>query len=269
MQKNAKWLASSVCAAAAMTFLLAGHSFAATNQYVVKSGDSLWKIAHAYQVSLPALDQANPGISAANLQVGQYLTLPTAGAPGQTYTIKSGDTLWKIAQAYGVSLTSLETANPGIDPANLQPGQMLQVPAASGAGTTASGGNGGATTASSGDLYWMTQVIAAEAAGQPMAAKLGVGAVIMNRLHDGYASTVQGVVFQQINGIYQFTVVANGWIYQAQPTASDAQAAREVLAGTDILPGAMVFYNPADTPSGSWVRQQPAVGSYGSFIFAS
>lgn len=267
MQKNVKWIASSFCAATVMTFLLAGHSFAATNQYVVKSGDSLWKIAHAYQISLPALEQANPGVNAANLQVGQYLMLPTAGASGQTYTIKSGDTLWKIAQAYGVPLTSLETANPGIYPTNLQPGQTLQVP--SGAGATASSGSGEATTASSGDLYWMTQVIAAEAAGQPMAAKLGVGAVIMNRLHDGYASTVQGVVFQQINGIYQFTVVANGWIYQAQPTASDAQAAREVLAGTDILPGAMVFYNPADTPSGSWVRQQPTVGSYGSFIFAS
>ena len=52
--------------------------------------------------------------------------------PGQEYTIQSGDTLFNIATAaYGASnanagVTAIETANPGINPNNLQVGQQIE-----------------------------------------------------------------------------------------------------------------------------------------------
>ncbi len=47
------------------------------------------------------------------------------------YTIKSGDTLGKIAAAYKISLSQLQAANPGIDPRRLRIGQQVAIPAPS------------------------------------------------------------------------------------------------------------------------------------------
>jgi len=46
----------------------------------------------------------------------------------ENYTIKSGDTLGKIAQKYHINLTSLLTANSGINPLNLQIRQLIKIP---------------------------------------------------------------------------------------------------------------------------------------------
>ncbi|RAK82800.1 chitinase [Aspergillus fijiensis CBS 313.89] len=46
-----------------------------------------------------------------------------------TYTIASGDTLWKIAQDHGVTLDALKAANPQLtNPDLIYPGQELQIP---------------------------------------------------------------------------------------------------------------------------------------------
>lgn len=46
----------------------------------------------------------------------------------QVHTIRSGDTLYRLATAYGTTVRAIETANPGIDPLNLRVGQMVAVP---------------------------------------------------------------------------------------------------------------------------------------------
>lgn len=53
--------------------------------------------------------------------------------PGKSgvYTIKSGDTLGKIAAAYKITLSQLQAANPGIDPRRLRIGQQVMIPAPS------------------------------------------------------------------------------------------------------------------------------------------
>lgn len=43
-------------------------------------------------------------------------------------SIARGDTLWAIAQRAGIPLEALMTANPGVTPGNLQPGERLIVP---------------------------------------------------------------------------------------------------------------------------------------------
>ena len=46
----------------------------------------------------------------------------------KTHVIRSGDTPYSIARAYGVKLASLLSANPGVDPKRLRPGQTLAIP---------------------------------------------------------------------------------------------------------------------------------------------
>jgi uncharacterized protein YkwD len=63
-------------------------------------------------------------------------------AGGYTYTVQPSDTLWDIAAAHGISVSSLIAANELADPGMLRPGQKLWVPApppkrAQGAATTA------------------------------------------------------------------------------------------------------------------------------------
>lgn len=45
-----------------------------------------------------------------------------------SHVVQSGDSLYRIASRYGTTLRALETANPGVDPFSLRPGQRLTVP---------------------------------------------------------------------------------------------------------------------------------------------
>ncbi len=242
-------------------------TFAATAPtYTVVASDTYWIIANKLHVSVAALEAANPNVPVNNLQVGEVLSLPIASVPS-TYVVQPGDTEWLIAHRLGIALGSLQAANSSINVSNLQVGQVLDLPS-SPSFTPISSSN--SVAISSTNLYWMTRVIAAEATGQPYAAKLAVGSVIMNRTHSpNYASSVQGVIFQTINGHAQFTCVANGWIYQVQPTSLDQQAAQQVLSGYDAVPNAFVFYNASQTPANSWVYTQPVIATYGNLTFAS
>ncbi|MBV9820108.1 MAG: LysM peptidoglycan-binding domain-containing protein [Solirubrobacterales bacterium] len=67
--------------------------------------------------------------------IGQALVGGTdAPTPGQEYTVQPGDTLDSIARAaYGATnahqgVTAMEAGNPGIDPGDLQPGQVISIP---------------------------------------------------------------------------------------------------------------------------------------------
>ena len=46
----------------------------------------------------------------------------------RTHMVRRGDTLYRIASAYGSSIRAIDIANPGIDPLNLRIGQYLIVP---------------------------------------------------------------------------------------------------------------------------------------------
>lgn len=244
----------------------------------VQSGDTLWKIAKSHGVSLQALQSANSGINPNNLLLGTVLQLPSSTATGGTasgsqYVVKQGDTLWLIARRFHVSVSNLMAANASMNPANLQVGKRLVIPAtstsSSGASVSASTSTAGNATIAAQNLYWMERVINAEAGGEPLQAQIAVGDVILHRLQDGtYGKTVYDVVFQVINGHQQFTSVANGYIYSV-PTASSISAAKDVLSnGQDVVPGAMVFYNPLQTPATSWVRSQPIITQISNFVFA-
>ena len=52
---------------------------------------------------------------------------PATAGPGE-YVVKPGDSLAKIARTSGVSLTDLESVNPGVDSKHLKVGQKLKLP---------------------------------------------------------------------------------------------------------------------------------------------
>lgn len=48
--------------------------------------------------------------------------------PGPSHIVQAGDTLFSIARRFGVSLDALLAANPGVDPMNLQIGEVICLP---------------------------------------------------------------------------------------------------------------------------------------------
>ncbi len=102
--------------------------------YTVERGDTLGRIARDNGVSLSDLIAAN-SISNPNLiYPGQVLVIP-GDEPDVTHVVTRGETLARIAAAYGSSITAIAQANGISNPNLIRIGQAIVVP-----GTTSSGG---------------------------------------------------------------------------------------------------------------------------------
>ncbi|MCL6516645.1 LysM peptidoglycan-binding domain-containing protein [Alicyclobacillus sp.] len=253
---------NTLCSLGAAVTFVAGTPTAMASVVTVGPGDSLWTIARSHQVSLTEVVQANPNVDPNRLPVGARVVVPDR----HTYVVRDGDSLWTIANQHHVSVQALQQANPWVVPSNLPVGATLNLPANA---STTSSNEANSKLATSDNLYWMAHIIHAEAGGEPLNAKIAVGDVVLHRMQDpAYPDTVKGVVFQVVDGHYQFEPVMNGYIYTT-PDAESIQAAEAVLRdGRDLVPGAMVFYNPAQTPAGSWVWTRPVITRLGHLNFA-
>ncbi len=101
--------------------------------YTVQPGDTMFLIAQRFGVPLGALILANPQISDPNLIFpGDVLCIPRKPpvCPSQNlYVVQPGDTMFFIAQRFGVTLEALIAANPQISDPNLVfPGDVLCIP---------------------------------------------------------------------------------------------------------------------------------------------
>ena len=101
--------------------------------YVVKTGDNLFNIASRYGISSDELRKIN-NLSSDTLFIGQQLLVPTGSDVIDSnitnyvdYRIVSGDTLYSIANRYGVSVDELKRIN-NLSSNSLSVGQVIKVP---------------------------------------------------------------------------------------------------------------------------------------------
>lgn len=125
--------------------------------YTVKSGDSLWKIANSFGVTVDSIIQTN-NLSSTTLSIGQQLIIPGASTTPeptppednetQLYVVKSGDSLWSIARQFNTTVSEIRAAN-NLTSDVLSIGQLLRIP-----GNNNSGSNGTIYYVKSGDSLW-------------------------------------------------------------------------------------------------------------------
>lgn len=125
--------------------------------YIIVKGDTFSTIHQKFHVSIKALQEANPSVEPTKLKIGQPIHIPSAtnsptastggnvaansASNGQVYTVKSGDSLTKIAGQFGVSVKALRSLN-SLKTDKIVVGQKLNIPPKTSASTSAPAATG-------------------------------------------------------------------------------------------------------------------------------
>jgi murein DD-endopeptidase MepM/ murein hydrolase activator NlpD len=99
-----------------------------TVQYTVKSGESIFDIAHKFGLNVATLNWANKLTSRQNLRVGQALRIPPAD--GVFYAVQNGDALSSIAKNHNIDIEKIQAYNSVKKEGTLAVGQELFIPGA-------------------------------------------------------------------------------------------------------------------------------------------
>ena len=146
--------ASNATVASPVSYKSAASSTSTSGTYTVQEGDTLYGIARRSGMSLNTLLSINGLSQSSVIHPGQTLKLSgasnaTVASPvsykstassastSGTYTVKAGDTLYRIAYNHGISLTTLLSINGLSETSTILPGQQLVVSGSAKTTTTA------------------------------------------------------------------------------------------------------------------------------------
>jgi len=106
-------------------------AFNSTVTHVVKSGESVYGISKAYNVSESELLSANPSLSG-GINPGDQIIIPTKPAVTANgtiiyHTIKNGETLYGVAKKYNTTIEKLIELNPGISGNNFRSDDVIMI----------------------------------------------------------------------------------------------------------------------------------------------
>lgn len=107
-----------------------------TIRYTIKRGDTLSQIANRYGTTVAELAGINQIADPNLIYPGQIITIPTDSSilgnetrcTGKIiYTVKRGDTLWGIANRYGITVSQLVSINQISNPNLIYPGEQIRI----------------------------------------------------------------------------------------------------------------------------------------------
>ena len=98
-----------------------------SDTYIVQKGDNLWSIANKFNMTVSELKNLN-NLTNNLLSIGQVLKIKDSSNNGKTtYTVQKGDSLWVIANKYGITTEELKSYN-NLTSNLLSIGQVLKIP---------------------------------------------------------------------------------------------------------------------------------------------
>lgn len=244
------------------------------------------------------------------LSICIFILLLSAGMAfaSTTHTVNSGDTLWGLSKAYGVSVSSIMKAN-GLTSTIIYPGQKLIIPTTS---------NQTTYTVKPGDTLWgiankfgttvnairqannkwdnylyvgqklvipVSNLISKTPSNGVTASEMELMARVVQAEAGGEPYTGQVAVAavilnrvespqfpNSINGViyepYAFEVVSNGMIWSRYPGDTAFQATKDAVNGYDPTYGALYFWNPATVSGSNWVWTRQQTTQIGNHVFA-
>ncbi|MFN8419650.1 MAG: LysM peptidoglycan-binding domain-containing protein [Anaerolineae bacterium] len=125
---------------------LTGPTVNGIGTYIVQPGDNFEAIARRYRVTVQTLAALNGILNPQRIVIGQVLAVPGPGNnyPGgtaaptivptqpapysQTYVVQPGDTLYRVAARFGVSVDAIMRLNGIANPNLIYSGQVLRIP---------------------------------------------------------------------------------------------------------------------------------------------
>ncbi len=94
--------------------------------YTVKPGDTLYTIGNRYGLAPEVLARFNRIPDLNRIAIGQEILIPIGPTPNY-YTVKSGDSLYTLANRFGTTIDELVRLNEISDPSLIYPGQRLKI----------------------------------------------------------------------------------------------------------------------------------------------
>jgi LysM repeat protein len=96
--------------------------------YVLRRGDTLWRVAERFEMTMKQLLDANPYLNPARYMPGQVIIIPVRPGGSGAYTLQPGERLFDVLRRFRVDISTFCNLNPGVRPMDVEPGQTVVLP---------------------------------------------------------------------------------------------------------------------------------------------